>query len=902
MKKKIFSILFALVLVCSFSLVTAVPAVAQAEWYVDDSATGANDGSSWDDAFITIGAAITVAGSGDTINVAAGMYTEHVVIDTQLTVKGANYGVNPVTNLGDRQPESIIDATGVDPGNLGLVLIDEGGTGTIFDGFTVQPAAYASVQATVSSTISNNIVDGARRHAIVVGPLPGGAYPGAANNITIMNNLLTSGKTSGIYIWTASNCIVSGNKITGYTNYPAEQWGAISFFSNCQNNIITHNTIVDNVGAGISFLIPAENCSGNEIHYNTIDGNMVGVRNIARDAETHPRDAINNWWGTAVESEIQAMVQGNVVYSPFALAPFASPDVALEVDGTWVGEADGSLVVLNDKTYIIGTNAFATIKAAINAALSGDTINVAAGLYNERLTISDSLDLRGAQYGEDPTPAGARTTPADESVITEARLGDPDPDVLIDIANGVSGVTIDGFTLIGDPTFIKADTSVIRCGGTNGTADDITISNNIIDGKYGVIYKGGDTLAVHQNRMVVNKNGVVVQPNAATDVAISKNVITLGSTPAGDESAIYMTGCSESSVTGNTATGFIHNAALAGSHLDHLMVSGNKFIGNAAGISIWGTSTFITITDNVLSNSLVYAGWGDSGCGICIKGADIDITRNEIRNNGDIGVKIDRHLIDTVRVTISYNNIVDNTNYGVWVSDKVTEPIDATNNWWNHPSGPSHSPGYGDPVSGNVLYDPWLLEPFDPEGPPPVPFDKTLALNIGWTLVSTDNWIDPASAVGEDVVLAFNYIPGQEPGEGWSEVDPAAIVPVNALYVKTDIGGALGFDYSGGVPIESSKDLVTGWNLISSATIDNAKAILSPLCWIDVGDEQGVGLATLVSQGDYNQHTDSFTLATLDSGDWDYLEEIKLNPFDGYWVYMNAAKSFGVVPGAQPSP
>ena len=50
-----------------------------------------------------------------------------------------------------------------------------------------------------------------------------------------------------------------------------------------------------------------------------------------------------------------------------------------------------------------------TITAAIGKAAGGDTINVAAGTYAERLTINKSLDLSGAQFGVDPTPAGART-------------------------------------------------------------------------------------------------------------------------------------------------------------------------------------------------------------------------------------------------------------------------------------------------------------------------------------------------------------------------------------------------------------------------------------------------------------------------------------------------------------
>jgi len=218
-----------------------------------------------------------------------------------------------------------------------------------------------------------------------------------------------------------------------------------------------------------------------------------------------------------------------------------------------------------------------------------------------------------------------------------------------------------------------------------------------------------------------------------------------------------------------------------------------------------------------------------------------------------------------------------------------TTVIDATNNYWCHPSGPHASPGLGDPISGDVLYNPWLLEPGG------ATYDKTLALKDGWTLISTDNWVDSVALQSEEEWLVYQYT-GK--GQGYKQATfPDDMMPIEALYVKTIGGGGIGINYSAGLPAPSSKDLDAGWNLISSATSDNARAILSPLRYVDVGEEQGVGLATLVSQGNYNQHTGSFTLATFGPNDWnDVLADTTLNPFDGYWVYMNADKSFGVIP------
>jgi len=68
---------------------------------------------------------------------------------------------------------------------------------------------------------------------------------------------------------------------------------------------------------------------------------------------------------------------------------------------------------------------------------------------------------------------------------------------------------------------------------------------------------------------------------------------------------------------------------------------------------------------------------------------------------------------------IHYNNIYGNTNYGVY---SYGYTVNATYNWWGDASGPGgQGPGTGDNVSANVLYDPWLTEPWTGEIPNQLP-------------------------------------------------------------------------------------------------------------------------------------------------------------------------------------
>ena len=168
--KKTLSILFALALVLSFSLVATTPAAAvTADWYVNASVAASGDGTSWATAFKTIGEAITAAASGDIIEVAAGeyrfgWYNEHnktgVAITKSVTLLGPNAGT---PGYEARVDEAVIYIEGPNTGWEGVHGLAIGAPDVTIDGFKIEGEAwkwgFSPVEGAHGLTVQNNIIE-----------------------------------------------------------------------------------------------------------------------------------------------------------------------------------------------------------------------------------------------------------------------------------------------------------------------------------------------------------------------------------------------------------------------------------------------------------------------------------------------------------------------------------------------------------------------------------------------------------------------------------------------------------------------------------------------------------------------------------------------------------------------
>ena len=271
----------------------------------------------------------------------------------------------------------------------------------------------------------------------------------------------------------------------------------------------------------------------------------------------------------------------------------------------------------------------------------------------------------------------------------------------------------DGFTMNGDQLNATADTCVIRCWA-NGTV----LRSNIMDGRVGILFKGGTGSTALANRITANATAIVVQPNPASNVAITGNKFIPGTSPVSDAKAIYMTSVTGASITGNSAAGFPWDA-LAGSNnrgvdlANPLLISCNTFTGCRKGLSFWGNTMFVSIVNNTFT--------GHSTAGIDIKGQDISIANNTLTGNPK-GVIIDKNTLATERVVISRNDLSGNTTAGLEVTVLVTATVNAENNWWGSLIGPTYGANPGGSgsavvgtigVAGNVDFSPWLGLPAD---------------------------------------------------------------------------------------------------------------------------------------------------------------------------------------------
>ncbi len=296
-------------------------------------------------------------------------------------------------------------------------------------------------------------------------------------------------------------------------------------------------------------------------------------------------------------------------------------------------------------------NPWRTIQYAVDQATNGDTVEVAAGQYDENVTVGKALTLNGAQADVD-----ARGRTGDETVV----VGDP---TALYASSTVSGVAeINGFTIKGYRAAVDIESAQSRflCNIVEPTGPGA-------GSPPALVYIHGDA------------NDVVVQycdisPALPENWPSGANALRVG-----------VTGPASVLVDSNR----LHNAS-------------NYPSAPGAGLALYADDASTTIT---VTNNEMYKNGSDGMFTWNATFATLNVTDNEIYDNGEMGVKIWSGV--TGDVNVNNNNIYGNPLFGVCNHATGPATVDATDNWWGHETGPydpygteEQPPCAADPANG----------------------------------------------------------------------------------------------------------------------------------------------------------------------------------------------------------
>ncbi|HVV66447.1 MAG TPA: right-handed parallel beta-helix repeat-containing protein [Candidatus Saccharimonadales bacterium] len=619
----------------------------------------------------TIQGAINLATSGDTINVAAGTYTENVTVNKAVSIMGAGAASTKIVATDGNSTPLTFSTSGA---TVSGFTITHDYTPAEKSAWNFNNNGVAFGQLTTGNTLENSTVSLSRN----------GIYINRSQN-NIINNTITDNRT-GI---NATNTI-DGTNITG--NTISDNWtlGFVYYDSGYSTNFntvtMTGNTFDNNWYTQVEVKTAAGSSGTLDVTNNTFSDSPVTY--------TTSSDASLNEPGFAAQQPVEL---GGSATKPATAYP------TLRI------YSSGSVVLKHTpKTLRVGASEpYHTIQSAINDASDGDTIAVDAGTYNENVNINKSLTLDGAQAGTSATSGRAHQGGSESTVPGTNNYA-------ATFAVNAPNVTIDGFDFGPSSDDPSAGPKGVDLGNSSGA----TVENSIFEhNQRGISLNGASNVTVKGNLFThnnadpennasiwgdnvstinINHNELDNASNTAINLATNSNHITI-------DSNNFQNNGNTAVIWGDNNVTFSNN-------------TGSNF--NGSGLFLTGSNT-VNITGNNLSAGSTFNGVSISTASGS-PSSNLTFTGNTItgfENGINIGSGA---LSDTL--TAHNNNLSGNSGAGINAPTGASPVVDATSNWWGNASGPKdntgsdgsspdkNTSGTGSAAIGAVKYGPWCTD------------------------------------------------------------------------------------------------------------------------------------------------------------------------------------------------
>ena len=571
-------------------------------------------------AYSSIQAAVDAANEGETIEVAAGTYKEDVTIETENITLESTAGADSTKISADAHEGVMIKSSGVTvrgftvttnlndtgshgqygirvepPGDVENILIEDNVVENISDAY--RPSG---ISLDLKNTADSNADDVTVRHNTVrnITSVQSGEYDAVAkainpnerfDNLTVRNNTIrkigNEHSAGAIGIDFSSDTDVTPHK--GPTN-----------FTIAQNDIDGITVNDESYGAaykdGLALYLHEYGDLGDGY---TVNQNIFrdGAVNYNTAGVTSPDtlNATHNYWGAPSGPSGDYDGYGSSVSKNVSVEPFYTGAnlTTLSTESTPTG------IVVDDD----GPSDFDSIQAAVNTASDGDRVTVKPGTYNETVTVNTAnVTLVGPNAG----------TPGNDDRSAEATINGQ---LIVE----ADDVTVDGFDVSPPDATGNKNAEALR---VSGNADDVVIQNNVVRDF------GEDGLAQWRGVDAINVFGGS-ESDAVENVTITDNLVDGIS---GRDT--------EGGTTGVSIQGNVVNATVRDNTVTNV---GQEATAWAFGITVRGTEnhetvpTNVEVVDNNVSNVLSSSSTSTSGVGIGLESgsaSDVTFSENEISN------------------------------------------------------------------------------------------------------------------------------------------------------------------------------------------------------------------------------------------------------------------------------